>query len=66
MKWTVSTGKINLFTCKELSSANKYWKTTVSLLIARTPNIHVIPNSGNNTKAAFILELKIIENCNCK
>jgi hypothetical protein len=56
----VHTFPFSILTCKELRTAKIYWKMTVDLFTANTPNIQVIPRSGNSITAALRLSLKEI------
>lgn len=45
-------------TCKELSTANMYWKTRARSLTASTPNTHEVPRMGSNTATALAVNLE--------
>lgn len=45
-------------TCRELSRANTYWKTTACLLTASTPKTQEVPRMGSSTATALAVSLK--------
>lgn len=45
-------------TCKELRTANMYWKTRARSLTASTPNTHEVPRMGSNTATALAVNLE--------
>lgn len=47
-----------LLTCKELRTANMYWKTRARSLTASTPNTHEVPRMGKSTATALAVNLE--------
>lgn len=53
-----SPGSPQALTCRELRTANMYWKTTAWLLTASTPKTQEVPRMGSSTATAFAVNLR--------